>query len=575
MRKAVNILLLLCMMAIQAYAQDADKSRRYDAFFLDAICQQQKGNNDAAFDLFRHCLEIDSTRSEAYYYLSRYYLALKQKDTALSYSQKAAELEPDNETYLETLANHYLSQGKYPEATATLERLSEKNRMRDDIIGFLVQLYEQQGDYDNAIRTLTRLETIEGKSERLSYAKSNLYSQKGDKKAAIAEMKTLADQYPNDNNYRCLYANTLYINGQKKRAVAIYDKVLKEEPQNRNAQMALLAYYNDQKDTLNVNNMIERVLFNKNATTDDRVALMRQVIGESEQHGGDSTRVLQLFHRLLDSQQADSDLALFCASYMNMKKMPNDSIRLVLEKVLEMSPDHAAARLQLVSYAWQAENRDRVIELCRDARQYNPDEMAFYYYQGIAYYQKGQLDDALNAFQNGIGVINSDSDPSIVSDFYAVLGDIMHQKGMEQEAFAAYDSCLVWKDDNIGCLNNYAYYLSEKGIRLDEAERMSFRTIKAEPKNATYLDTYAWILFMQKRYEEARKYIDLTLENDNDTSAVLLEHAGDIYYHVGEKDRAIEFWKEALERASEESEIKDDHQQILIRKIKQKKYVKE
>lgn len=575
MRKWCYITGMLCVMAVSAIAQDADKNRRYDAFFLDAICQQEKGNNDAAFDLFRHCLEIDSTRSEAYYYLSRYYLALKQKDIALRYSQKTVELEPDNETYLETLANHYLNQGKYPEAIATLERLTEKNRSREDIIGFLVQLYEKQEDYDNAIRTLARLETIEGKSERLSYAKSNLYSQKGDKKAAIAEMKMLADQYPNDNNYRCLYANTLYINGQKKKAVAIYDKVLKEEPNNRNAQMALLAYYNDQKDTANVNSMIERVLFNKNASTDDRVALMRQVIGESEQHGGDSTRVLQLFHRLLDSPQADSDLALFCASYMNLKKMPNDSIRLVLEKVLEMQPDHAAARLQLVSYAWQADDRDRIIELCRDARQYNPDEMAFYYYQGIAYYQKGQLDDALNAFQNGIGVINSDSDPTIVSDFYAVLGDIMYQKGMEKESIAAYDSCLVWKDDNISCLNNYAYHLSEKGIRLDEAEQMSFRTIKAEPNNATYLDTYAWVLFMQKRYEESRKYIDLTLENDSDTSAEVLEHAGDIYYHVDEKERAVEFWQKALERASENPDVKDDRRQVLIRKIKLKKYVKE
>jgi len=575
MRKWCYITGMLCVMAVSAIAQDADRSRRYDAFFLDAICQQEKGNNDAAFDLFRHCLEIDSTRSEAYYYLSRYYLALKQKDIALRYSQKTVELEPDNETYLETLANHYLNQGKYPEAIATLERLTEKNRSREDIIGFLVQLYEKQEDYDNAIRTLARLETIEGKSERLSYAKSNLYSQKGDKKAAIAEMKMLADQYPNDNNYRCLYANTLYINGQKKKAVAIYDKVLKEEPNNRNAQMALLAYYNDQKDTANVNSMIERVLFNKNASTDDRVALMRQVIGESEQHGGDSTRVLQLFHRLLDSPQADSDLALFCASYMNLKKMPNDSIRLVLEKVLEMQPDHAAARLQLVSYAWQADDRDRVIELCRDARQYNPDEMAFYYYQGIAYYQKGQLDDALNAFQNGIGVINSDSDPAIVSDFYAVLGDIMYQKGMEKESIAAYDSCLVWKDDNISCLNNYAYHLSEKGIRLDEAEQMSFRTIKAEPNNATYLDTYAWVLFMQKRYEESRKYIDLTLENDSDTSAEVLEHAGDIYYHVDEKESAVEFWQKALERASENPDVKDDRRQVLIRKIKLKKYVKE
>jgi tetratricopeptide (TPR) repeat protein len=562
-------------MAISAVAQD-DTARRYDAFFLDAICQREKGNNDAAFDLFRHCIDIDSTRSEAYYYLAQYYAALKQKDISLKYCQRAVDLEPGNVTYVETLANTYLTQRKYPEAIVTLEKLYEKSRDREDVLGLLIQLYEQQGDYDNAIRTLGRLETIEGKSERLSYAKSNLYSQKGDKKAAIAEMKMLADQYPNDNNYRCLYANTLYLNGQKKRAVAIYEKVLKEEPSNRNAQMALLAYYNDQKDSVNANNMIERVLFNKNATTDDRVALMRQVIGESEQTGGDSTRVLRLFHRLLDMPESDSDMAIFCASYMNMKKMPNDSIRLVLEKVLEMSPDNASVRMQLVNYAWQAEDRDRIIDLCKTARQYNPDEMAFYYYQGIAYYQKGELDNALNAFQNGIGVINSDSNPAIVSDFYAVLGDIMHQKGMENESFAAYDSCLVWKDDNIGCLNNYAYHLSVKGIRLDEAERMSFRTVKAEPKNATYLDTYAWVLFKQKRYDEAQKYIDQTLENDSVPSAEVLEHAGDIYYHVGEKERAVEFWQKALDTAFEEkSKEQDGRQQVLTRKIKLKKYVKE
>ncbi len=562
---------MLWCVAVQSVAQDADRNRRYDAFFLDAICQREKGNNDAVFDLLRHCVDIDSTRSEAYYYLAQYYSALKQKDMVLSYLKKSVELEPENATYLETLANAYLNQRKYKEAIDALELLCEKNRDRDDVLALLIQLYEQESDYDNAIRTLGRLETIEGKSERLSYAKSDLYTKKGDKKAAIAEMKTLADQYPNDNNYRCLYANTLYINGQKKKAVAIYDKVLKEEPDNRNAQMAMVAYYNDQKDSANVNRMIERVLFNKNASTSDRVALMRQVIGESEEAGGDSTRVLQLFHRLIDMPQADSDMALFCASYMNMKKMPNDSIRQVLEKVLEVSPDHAAARLQLVSYAWQAGDRDRIIELCKAARQYNPDEMAFYYYQGIAYYQKDDLDNALNAFQNGIGVITSDSDPSIVSDFYAVMGDILHQKGMAKEAFEAYDSCLVWKEDNIGCLNNYAYYLSEQGIRLDDAEKMSYRTIKAEPKNATYLDTYAWILFMQKRYDEAKTYIDQTLENDSTPSAVLFEHAGDIYYHVGDKEKALEYWQEA----SEQSDVSDERHRILTRKIKLKKYLKE
>ncbi len=555
---------------------ETKNNQRYDAMFLEAICQREKGNSDAAFDLLRHCVDIDSTRSEAWFYLAQYYAVLKDKDASLRYVKKAAKLEPSNTTYLETLAQTYIGRRDYLPAAQVLEQLYEKNRDRDDVLGILVQLYEQLEDYDKAIDALSRLEVMEGKSERLSYAKSQLFTQKGDKKAAIAEMKQLADQYSNDLSYRCLYANSLYQNGQQKKGVALYQSVLQEEPDNRLAQLSMLSYYHDKKDEEMEQQMTERILLNKQMTLQDRVALMRQVIGESEQQGGDSTRVLQLFHRMLAMPEVESDMAIFCATYMNLKKMPHDSISPVLERALEISPDNAAARLQLVSYAWQTEDHDRVIALCQDARQYNPDEMAFYYYQGIAYYQKQQFEDALNAFQNGISVINDQSDPEMVSDFYAVMGDIMHQRGREQEAFAAYDSCLHWKEDNIGCLNNYAYYLSEKGIQLEKAEQMSYRTIKAEPKNATYLDTYAWILFMQKRYNEARIYIDQTLQCDSDSSAVLLEHAGDIYYFVGDTEKAVSLWQLALERSVDDKlQATENRRTILERKVKLKKYIKE
>jgi tetratricopeptide (TPR) repeat protein len=560
-------------------SQVISNSSRYNAFFLEAICERAKGNSDAAFDLLRHCVEIDSTKSEAYYYLSQYYGALKQKDKAIACIEKAAALEPSNSTYQETLANAYINLHQYDKAAAVLESLYDKHRDRDDVLGVLIQLYEEQHEYESAIKTLTLLETVEGKSERLSYAKSNFYTQLGDKKAAIAEMKHLADQYPNDQNYRGLYANTLFVNGQKKKALEIYDDILRIEPDNRNALMALLAYEKDGGDPDKADALTEKVLLSKNITSQDRILLMRQEIGQSEQEGGDSTRVLYLFRKMLDQPQMDADIAILCATYMNLKQMPNDTISGVLEQVLKVAPDNAAARLQLVSYAWQANDMNRIISLCQDARQYNPDEMAFYYYQGIAYYREGQLDQALNAFHNGIGVITQQSDPNIVSDFYAVMGDILHQKGNDKEAFAAYDSCLVWKDDNYGCLNNYAYYLSEKGIQLDKAEQMSYRVIKAEPKNATYLDTYAWILFKQGRYTEAKIYIDQTLQCDSDTSAVLLEHAGDIYYFAGEKERAVDFWQQALARAAEvvpePGQPVEDRQQILTRKIKLKKYQKE
>ena len=572
---ALVVLFTIHYSLFTSFAMAQDTAKRYDNFFLEAICQQEKGNHDAAFDLLSHCVEIDSTRSEAYYYLSRYYDFLKNKEKGLAYSEKAVQLEPDNETYLETLANTYISRRKYDKAIDVLERLYDKNRDREEVLSMLAQLYEQKKDYEGAIRTLSRLETLEGKSERLSMAKSELYTQKGDKKAAISEMKQLADQYPNDLNYRCLYGTTLYLNGQQKKALVIYNEILKKDPENRSAQMAMLSHYNEINDSVQAHVWLERMLMNKNATSQDRIMLFRQVIGESERHGGDSTQVLNLFRRVLDTPQADADLAIFCATYMNLKQMPSDSISPVLEHALTLEPTNASARLQLVGYAWAAGDRDRVIALCQDARQYNPDEMAFYYYQGIAYYQKDQLDEALNAFQNGIGVITAQSDPSIVSDFYAVMGDILHQKGLAREAFMAYDSCLVWKDDNIGCLNNYAYYLSELGEQLDKAEQMSYRTIKAEPKNATYLDTYAWILFMQQRYSEAKIYIDQTLQYDTDTSAVLLEHAGDIYYQAGDADQALAYWQQALERVEKEGDSKNDRRPILIRKIKLKKYLKE
>lgn len=579
MRYRIVVFLLVVGWVFPAFTQEAYRDSRYDAFFLEAICERAKGNNDAAFDLLSHCVEIDSTKSEAYFYLAQYYGTLKQKEKAVAFIEKAVALEPANSTYQETLANTYINLHLYDKAAVVLEDLYDKHRERDDVLGVLVQLYEEQHEYEAAIKTLTKLETVEGKSERLSYAKSNFYTLLGNKKAAIAEMKNLADQYPNDQNYRGLYANTLFLNGQKKKALEIYNDILRIEPDNRNALMAMLTYEKDEGDPDHADELTEKVLLSKHITSQDRVLLMRQEIGQSEQDGGDSTRVLYLFRKILEQPQMDADVAILCATYMNLKKMPNDTISGVLEQVLRVAPDNAAARLQLVSYAWQANDMPRIISLCQAARQYNPDEMAFYYYQGIAYYREEQLDQALNAFQNGIGVINEQSDPDIVSDFYAVMGDILHQKGKDQEAFAAYDSCLVWKEDNYGCLNNYAYYLSEKGIHLDKAEHMSYRAIKAEPKNATFLDTYAWILFKEGRYAEAKIYIDQTLQCDSDTSAVLLEHAGDIYYFVGEKEKAVSFWQQSLSRAEavvpEPGQPVEDRRQILTRKIKLKKYQKE
>lgn len=561
---ASAMLAVACPAAAQTGNNDAG---RYDRFFIDAMLQRQKGNNDAAFDLLKHCVHIRPEAPEAYFFLAQYYMSLKQNDKAIECFKKAADLEPDNSTYLETLAKAYVTNDNDSLAIGTLEKIVEKETGRIDILEMLVQLYQNRADYDNTIKTLDRLETLEGKNERLTYAKSEIYSLTGDKKAAINEMKKLADQYPNDLNYRGMYGDALLMNGREKEAFDIYTGILKAEPDNYRAQLSMRAYYKQKDMAADADSMTMQLLLNKNTGDDARVYIMRQEIAESENGGGDSTKILRLFDRMMAQPQASTDIAILYATYMSLKKMPQEKIEAVLEKVLAQTPDNAAARLQLVAYAWQRDNLDRVIELCKAARQYNPDEMAFYYYEGMAHFRKDDNDSALNAFQNGISVIGEHSDPDIVSDFYAVMGDLLYEKGRAAEAYAAYDSCLQWKDDNIGCLNNYAYYLSVNGDSLDKAEKMSYRTVKAEPKNATYLDTYAWILFMQGRYAEAKIYIDQAVQNDSDSSAVILEHAGDIHAKAGDIDGAVELWARAA--------AKDPANKLLARKIRQRKYIKE
>ena len=546
----------------------------YDYFFLEAMVQRQKGHDDAAFDLLRHCVELRPDAAEAYYFLAQYYGAMKHADKSHECVAKAAHLEPENTTFMETLAQSYIRREDYASAAEVVERLYGRNKDRLDLLEMLYSLYIQQKDYDRAVDVLNRLEAADGMSEQLTYAKCGIYMRQEQYDKATEALKQLADQYPNDLNYQCQYADQLLTEAninedpkQKQAAVDIYQQILSQEPDNVRAQSSMESYLRLEGDTLAADRLALQILLNHNTTTEQKSLMLRKAIQRSEEQGGDSTKILDTFRLLLAQPEPDVDIAALYAAYMDLKNMPADSIKPVLERILQIQPDNMAARLQLVSYAWSENDRDRVIELCQAARQYNPDEMAFYYYQGMAYYQNDDPDAALGAFRNGVGVINEQSNPALVSDFYAVMGDLLHQKGLAREAFEAYDSCLQWKDDNIMCLNNYAYYLSELGQQLDRAEQMSYKTVKAEPKNATYLDTYAWILFMQKRYAEARIYIEQALQNTEDSAdnSVILEHAGDIYIQNGNVDQALQMWQEA--------QLTRPNDKTLTRKIKQKKYI--
>ncbi|EFZ38285.1 tetratricopeptide repeat protein [Hoylesella oralis ATCC 33269] len=542
--------------------------KRYDYFFLEAMRQQNAGHFDAAYDLLNHCLEIDSTAAEAYYMLAMYLTELKKDTLALQNIERAAALDSTNETYQERVAQYYISMGDYDRAILSYERLYAANHERTDVLNILVQLYQQKKSYSDMLNTINRIEQAEGTSEEITLSKMRVYEMMGDSKAAYKTLKNLSDTHPNDLNYRIMLGNWLMQNKREKEAYKIFISALKEEPDNSYAQTSLYDYYNTVGTKEQAQTLRDAILLSKKTPSQTKMLLLQEVIKNNEdQTVSDSTQILKLFDRVMAADVHNADIATLKAAYMTLKKMPQAMVDSALQHVLDISPDNAGARMQLIRSYLDKKDWDKIIYLCKPGMQYNPEEMAFYYFMGWSYFQKGDSDAALDAFRRGVSEINSQSDPDIASDFYAMMGDILHQKGNRVEAFAAYDSCLQWKSDNIYCLNNYAYYLSEEGENLQKAEQMSYKTIKSEPKNSTFLDTYAWILFMEQRYAEAKIYIDQAIQNDTDSvkNAVVIEHAGDIYAMNGDTRQALQYWQEAVKAGGDSA--------LLQRKIKLKKYI--
>ena len=557
------VTVLLAFVGIEVSASDS--LSLYNRLFLDAVIERQKGNDAEAFELLQSCSKLNPNASEVQYYLAQYYLKLRNKDKAMACFENAARLDPSNSTFTETLAEMYVSSSRYKEAIDAYEAILANDPSNSYVLEMLFRLYQTEGDYNKAINTLERLEVVEGKSEQITLAKSEIYTKNGNKEAAIAEMKRLAEYYPNDLNYKGMYGDILLQNDDDAGALRIYNEILAEEPDNNRAQLSLRSYFRKNGETEKADSMTMRVLLNKNTTADAREYLMRQLIAEQD---SDSLKVLACCNAIQQSEFRSADMGLLQVAYMNMIKMSEDSVVKVLETILAFAPDNASASLQLIGKAWEKDDMDRVLQLTSQSSDYNPEEMAFYYFEGMALYKKEDNEGALEAFKKGVSVINETSNPDIVSDFYSVMGDLYFQKQMKREAYAAYDSCLQWKGDNYGCLNNYAYYLSESGEQLEKAEEMSFKTVKQEPKNATYLDTYAWVLFKLGRYTEAKVYIEQALQNDTvSTSHVLFEHAGDICIMAGYTDKAVEYWSKALQL--------DPQNKAIQRKLKHKKYFRQ
>ena len=545
----------------------SEQQRKYDYFFLEAMRLKEKKDYASAFGLLQHCLDIHPNAASALYEVSQYYMFLRQVPQGQEALEKAVANAPDNYWYSQGLASLYQQQNELDKAITLLEQMVVRFPAKQDPLFNLLDLYGRQEKYDKVISTLNRLEKHMGKNEQLSMEKFRIYLQMKDDKKAFQEIESLVQEYPMDMRYQVILGDVYLQNGKKQEAYDVYQKVLAAEPDNPMAIFSMASYYKQTGQEELYQQQLDTLLLNKKVTPDTKVGVMRQMIVENEQADKDSTQIIALFDRIMKQEQDDPQIPMLYAQYLLSKNMEAESVP-VLEQVVDLDPTNNAARMMLIGAAVKKEDYKQIIKVCEPGIEATPDALEFYYYLAVAYNQAEKPDSVISICKRALEHKTADGKKEIVSEFYSILGDMYHTQKQMKEAYAAYDSALVYNPSNIGALNNYAYYLSVERRDLDKAEEMSYKTVKAEPNNATYLDTYAWILFEKGNYAEARIYIDNAMKSEGgDKSDVIVEHCGDIYYMTGDVDGALTYWKKALEMGSESKTLKQ--------KIEKKKYIAE
>jgi tetratricopeptide (TPR) repeat protein len=509
-----------------------EQQRKYDYFFLEATRMKAQQEYDASFDLYRRCLDIDPNAPSALYEISQYYSYLKQEKLGLEALKQAVAYAPGNYWYSQALAASFRQQEMTEEAIALLETMTTRFPEKQEPLFDLLDLYGKRQDLEKTIATLDRLEEKTGKNEHYLTIRGDIYLQ----------------------------------NGKPEEAYDIYKKVLEREPGNPLAQISMATYYDAIGEKERYYRQLDTILLNKDASTELKLNLMRQFIVGDGRSRKDSTEIISMFDRMIEQDTEDTDIPMLYTQYLLSKKMEERAVP-VLEHILRQDPANAAARMTLLGTAIRKNDYGWVIRICKPGIEVSPDKIEFHFYLGIAYYQEKNYDEALATYEEALEHVTDQTERTVISDLYSMIGDIQHTRKQIKEAYSAYDSALAYNPSNIGALNNYAYYLSVERRDLDRAEEMSYKTVKAEPGNSTYLDTYAWILFEKGNFVQARLFIDDALKNGGDESSVIVEHAGDIYYMSGNGDGAMALWLKAQGMGSESK--------TLEQKIKRKKYIPE
>ena len=514
---------------------------RFQQKFFEAQSEKAIGNYQKAYQAFEVCLTIEPENPAVHYELARMDINANNLNGALAHLKKSLDADETNAWYHRAIADVYVKQGKYDLAYKEFVQVEKLNPEDPKILYDEANALLLAGKKQEAIKVLNRLEQREGVMEEIAMERHRLYLQLNDLDGAESELQKLANTFPDDPKYYGMLLQFYQGTHQPEKVQGILEKLSQSDPANGNVHMQLSEYYAMAGD----DNRSYQELKAAFATTDISIDEKINVLLKYYQLSEISPPAMQQAYELLDITEkvnpTEAKIFSMYGDYLDRDSRFEDA-RLKYRKAVELDPTRSIIWNQLMALDSQLGDFESMKTASEKALEYFPAIPEFYYYNGAANFRLKNFSRAQESLSAGKELVIENN--TLLMQFYSMLGEVYNELKQFEKSDESYEQVLKIDPGNAFAMNNYAYYLSLRKAKLDRAAELSKKSLDISPDNDSFMDTYAWVLFHQNKYEEALLWIEKAYSTAGENSEVL-EHYGDILFRLGRKTDALEKWKAA------------------------------
>lgn len=529
--------------------------------YFTALREKTIENFTLATELFTRVLQMDQNNDAAMYELAGLKKQAKDDNMAQQLLEKAVTINPNNEWYWVSLAGLYEKGNNVALLENVFTQLVRINPENPDYYSDKANALTIDNKLEEALAVYDMLEQKTGPTDEILIKRQKIYLKQGKVDKAAGQLKAVIAAHPDQSKYYLILGEIYNSNGYKDQALATFQQVEKMDPQNGYVHMELADIYRDNKNPEASFNELKLAFAIPEIPADQKLRIIAGYIPKIQDANAKAS-ALELARIVVQTHPAEPNAYTMYGGLLVQNQQFKEA-KPLFQKSLALNGQQYPVQEQLVRLEIGSGDFESAIKDGENALTLFPNQAWMNYLVGVAWMQKKNFTKALGYVKNASSLETQDRD--LLSQCYAAIGDCYHEQKNEQLSDQAYDKALTYNPESAYTLNNYAYYLSVRGVQLDKAEQMSKHSNELQPSTASFEDTYAWILFKQKKYADAKVWMEKALVHDKDHNAVQVEHYGDIMFYLGNVQAAVDNWKKAKAYGAQST--------ALERKINEKKYI--